>query len=363
MDFSSWFALYLNFGKTPVQKIDISLQQTNIIKGLAIIAVVLLHILAYPKGIYHGQWQIFFVGLDQLARFCVPAFIMLSGYGLAFKAQKDGTIGNYWSYLKNRLGKLLPLYLLWSFSSILIVKSVPAWSFGNQPSSMIVQLLLGQADYQLYFLPVIFQLYALFPLIWRYKHKIDSVLLLAWLIQIGLYAFYNLQISNSDRYEYVFALSWIGYFVLGIYLKLASLPKLLLRLAPWLTFGFFAYLSLAVSAQIRTGLDPLPALKFTKLIIIPFALLFNLTLLRINFDKAILTKPLTWLGQNSYLIFLAHTIALRFIYALLTNQLSPNQFLGTLLLYLATLYLHQQFSTKNPKPQLQIPEKFATIKT
>lgn len=360
MDFSSCFALYLKPRKTTVQKIDISLQQNNFIKGLAIIAVVLLHILAYPRGIYHGEWQLFFVGLDQLARFCVPAFIMLSGYGLAFKAQKDGGIGLYLNFLKTRLGKLLPLYLLWSFSSILIVKSIPAWSFGNQPTSLVVQLLLGQADYQLYFLPVIFQLYALFPLIWRYQHKIGAVLILAWLIQIGLYGFYNLQISHSDRYEYVFALSWIGYFALGVYLKLASLPKLILRLAPWLAFVLFIYLSLQVAAQIRAGLDPLPALKFTKLLIVPFAVLFNLSLIQINSNKG---KFIAWLGQNSYLIFLAHTIALRFAYALLTKQLPPSQLLGTFLLWLATLYLHQQFSTKNPKPQLQISDKFATIKT
>ncbi len=337
-----------------MQKIDISLQQTNFIKGLAILAVVLLHILAYPRGIYHGEWQLFFVGLDQLARFCVPAFIMLSGYGLAFKAQKDGGTGPYLNFLKTRLGKLLPLYLLWSFSSILIVKSIPAWSFGNQPTSLVVQLLLGQADYQLYFLPVIFQLYAIFPLIWHYRQKIGLVLLLALLVQVGLYLFYNLQISHSDRYEYVFAPSWIGYFVLGVYLKLASLPKLLLRLAPWLSLGLFIFLSLQVTNQIRAGLDPLPALKFTKLIIIPFTILLNLSLLQINLTEKTLGKILAWLGQNSYLIFLAHTIALRFIYALLTKQLPPSQLLGTFLLWLATLYLHQQ---------LQNSEKFATIKT
>ena len=64
--------------------INLTVKDTNLLKGLAISAVVLLHVLAYLKGIYFAsssQW--FYVLIDQLSRFCVPLFLMVSGYGLA----------------------------------------------------------------------------------------------------------------------------------------------------------------------------------------------------------------------------------------------------------------------------------------
>ena len=213
-----------------MSKILISIQKTNTIRGLAIIAVVLVHVLAYFPGIYNFDQQLFYISLDQIARFCMPAFIMLSGYGLAVKYENKKI--NYWEFFKKRIWKLIPLYLVWSIFSILIINSIPAWSFGNQPKSLVIQLLIGQADYQLYFLPVIFQLYALFPLIWRFRKNAKLILFIALLAQIALYIYFHFKFNKSDRLEYTLFLSWIVYFVFGIYLKLRELPKILVKLAP-----------------------------------------------------------------------------------------------------------------------------------
>ncbi len=325
-----------------MQKIFLSLYRTNIIKGLAIIAVVLLHVLAYPKGIYHSDQQIFFISLDQLARFCMPAFIMLSGYGLAFKYEKEKII--YADYLKKRIWKLFPLYVVWSITSILIIKSIPAWSFGNQPISLVVQFLLGQADYQLYFLPVIFQLYALFPLLWLLRKRPNLLLLGAATIQIALFTFYASKITNSDRFEYVLSLSWLLYFVFGIYLKIQELPKIIIKLAWPLSLIFFAIIAFDSLRQINSGIDPLPALKFTRLLIIPFGLSFNLALIvtRINinnfFQKTIF-KFLAWCGKNSYLIFLSHTIGLRIAYAVITKQLPLFTIVGLIIAWVIIIFI------------------------
>lgn len=337
-----------------MQKIFLSLHRTNVIKGLAILAVVLLHILAYPYGIYNSDQQIFFISLDQLGRFCMPAFIMLSGYGLAFKYEKEKI--NYFEFLKKRVWKLLPLYLLWSFASILIIKSIPAWSFGNQPISLITQLLLGQADYQLYFLPVIFQLYALFPLLWLFRKKANLLLVSALLIQITLFIFYASKVTNSDRFEYVLSLSWIAYFVFGIYLKIKEIPKLLIKLALPLGIGFFALMAFSSLTQINAGVDPLPALKFTRLVVLPFGLIFNLALIvskisSTNLLKKTLSNFLAWCGTNSYIIFLSHTIGLRIIYAIVKNQLSPSMLFSVIAAWIITIFISQKMlSEKKIKP-------------
>lgn len=300
-----------------MQKISISLQRTNLIRGLAIIAVIIVHLLAYFPGIYHAEKQLFFISIDQLARFCVPAFIMLSGYGLATKYKNQSI--KYLEFFKKRVFKLLPLYLLWSFASILIISSVPVWSYGNQPMSLWIQLLFGQADYQLYFLPVLFQLYALFPLLWLLRQKPKLLLFLALFIQIILYIVFAAINSTNDRFQYTLSLSWISYFAFGIYLKLQTLPKLLVKSAPILSVLSFSLIVFFCLKQINAGIDPLPVLKFTKLSIIVFALSFCLSLITLKLPDS---KLLMWLGKNSYIIFLSHTILMRIIYAIVTKQLN-----------------------------------------
>ena len=331
-----------------MQPVTISMYKSAVIKGLAISAVVLLHILAYLPGIYHAEYQLFYITLDQLSRFCVPVFLMLSGYGLA--TQYEHKKIRYAEFVKKRVIKLLPLYLLWSVASILIISSVPGWSFGNQPEQIPVQLLLGQADYHLYFLPVLFQLYLLFPLLFTLQKKPKLLLFLALTIQAILYLWYATNTTDSDRFEYVLSLSWIGYFAFGIYLKLSALPKATIKLAPPVALLFLSIIAVSTMEQINAGLDPLPALKFTKLIIIPFALAFSLTLFTMqpatqSFQTRLLSpcvKLLGWLGKNSYLIFLSHTIGLRIIYALLYGQINPILLGGVLLSWIATIVVSQK---------------------
>lgn len=322
-----------------MQTTVISLVRSQVIKGLAIIAVVLIHVLAYLPGIYHGDWQLFFIGIDQLARFCVPAFLMISGYGLMYKYRDSNKI-NYFAFLKHSGSKLVPLYLLWSFASILIIKSVPAWSFSNQPMSTWVQILFGQADYQLYFIPVLLQLYLLFPLLWRWRQKLGWLLLTALLAQASYYHFFISGTSNNERFEYVFVLSWIGYFVAGMYLYERVLPSWLLKFSPWLASLLAVYLIFNGQNQINAGTDPLPVLKFTKVSIIPLTLLINLSLISVKPGKLWQKSKsiLAFLGKHSYLIFLAHTLGLRLIYSLITTQLELLSLLRTSLIWLALIF-------------------------
>lgn len=328
--------------------ITLSLKRSQSIKGLAIIAVVLVHVLAYLPGIYHGSWQLFFIGIDQLARFCVPAFLLISGYGLMYK-YRDHTHINYLSFLKHAASKLLPLYLLWSLASILIIKSVPAWSFFNQPMSLWVQLLFGQADYQLYFVIVLLQFYLLFPLLWRYRMHLSWVLLVALLAQLSYYHLFISGTSNNERFEYVFGLSWIVYFVAGMYLYERQMPTWLIRLAPWLSAGTVGLVVWIAQRQINAGIDPLPALKFTKLSIVPMTLLLNLSLISAKTLSGkiwtAISSMLALLGQHSYLIFLAHTLGLRLLYSLVTAQLDWQTLVRTSALWLGliaiSLYLSQ----------------------
>lgn len=328
--------------------ITLSLRRSQVIKGLAIIAVVLVHVLAYLPGIYHSRWQLFFISVDQLARFCVPAFLMISGYGLMHKYRREKNI-NYFTFLKHSASKLLPLYVLWSLASIFIIKSVPAWSFFNQPMSVWTQLFFGQADYQLYFVIVLLQFYLLFPLLWRYRAQLSWLFLMAILLQIGYYQLFISGTSNNERFEYVFGLSWIAYFVAGMYLYERFLPSWLIRLSPWLAGGIVGLVVWTAQRQINAGIDPLPVLKFTKASIVPMTLLLNLSLIGTNRLQSKLwtvdTHFLAFLGQHSYLIFLSHTLGLRLLYSLVTAQLDWPILLRTSMLWLILIVMSIRLGT------------------
>lgn len=319
-----------------------SATRINAVKGLAIFSVVLLHVFAYFKGIYtNASYNFIFILLDQAMRFCVPSFLILSGYGLAAKYENKSFF--YWPFIKKRFLKLLPLYLLWSLVSILIFKLVPVWSSGLSPDSIFTILLLGRADYQLYFLPVIFQLYLLFPFLWLLRKQPQLLFGLSLAVQILFYLYFSLHFSLTDRFEYVLGFSWLGYFGLGIWLRLCSLHPSIIKFIGLMTLTILLSMALFAKRAIDNGLDPLPALKFTRLFVIPLATLVSLWFLffsaKFHFLGLKAGKVLSFLGKNSYLIFLSHTLGLRIIYAIITAQLSIFTLIWISLLWSAAVYL------------------------
>lgn len=117
------------------------------------------------------------MALNQAARFCVPMFIVLSGYALMAReqalAQKKGcalTLVTAWQFYKDRLSKIVLPFTLWSL--IYFLWSAPwqaglgtalDWLLRDQP----LRYLSGQAQYHLYFIPIIVQCYLLFPVLMR----------------------------------------------------------------------------------------------------------------------------------------------------------------------------------------------------
>lgn len=166
-------------------------------------------------------------------------------------------------------------------------------------------------------------------------------------MQAVTYYIFSFEVTSSDRFQYVLFLSWIAYFVFGIYLKLAIIPKIIIKMIWPLTIIAFAVMTFSSLQQINSGLDPLPALKFTRLIVIPFGLLINfgLATLKTPFkeNKNIFSVLLTWLGKNSYIIFLSHTIGLRIIHTAINNKLELYPLLAVIFSWLIVIFFSQKF--------------------
>lgn len=113
--------------------------------------------------------------LDQLSRFTVPAFFMLSGYGLTLQQiSKPLPLGRFY---RKRLLRITAPFFLWSaltasrhteYFAALPWREAP----GRAAAGVLDLLFLRGFDYQYYFLIVIAQFYLVFPFVFRLaRHK------------------------------------------------------------------------------------------------------------------------------------------------------------------------------------------------
>jgi surface polysaccharide O-acyltransferase-like enzyme len=290
-----------------------SKDHVNLFKGYAILAVVSIHFIhAYINRFAYGSfpWQIMVI-LDQIVRFSVPAFVALSGFALARKyaASPPG----FFQFLSTRAVKILPPYLIWS-----LVYYFVGWFFpdlGNfSRSAPIWELaLLGRAQYHLYFVPLIFQLYVLFPLLFRLVRKSPWLfVLLSLIIQIYIYQGTGAP-GWSDQTQYIRFTTWIYYFILGIFLgsvsldrfissRLAGISSLIVTLAglTWtIVSGFYL---------VSQGKNLIYVTAFTR----PPVLLYATGLILFSF---FITRPRFFvkIGAWSYQIYLGHVLVLQLL--------------------------------------------------
>ena len=316
-------------------KITNKRQADTFLRGIAICCVILIHFLSsYKKSPYvtGAEYQTIAVTLDQLSRVAVPLFVALSGYALMLKYRSSEL--KWDEFLKKRVFKLLPLYILWSYIFWFVFLFLPLWRPTSEMKPFFGQLLYGNADYHLYFVPMIFQLYLLFPFLLKLAKKNAWVLLIAsGIFQVAYYLMVSVEVTNrpgttffqSDQKQYVWFFTWIFYFILGM-----CLPQILEwikahKISAWI-LSAVAILSgtwVAVSAlsAINSGVDPLVALRFTRVEILLYATTCIVALFVLLEKPRPLPKLLLFLGAYSYVIYLAHTLILRIIFLFINPPL------------------------------------------
>jgi len=300
----------------------------QLLRAIAIICVILIHFLAMfhdSPFVSSSPYQLVAVSLDQLSRLSVPLFVALSGYGLSQKYLK--TEFRWSEFLTRRVLKLLPLYIVWSIFYYVALRVVPGWTPTWETTSLPVQLLLGQADYQMYFVPMIFQLYLLFPFLFQLRRRWPlSTLIVFGCIQVVMFFFFQnrqLMIGNflvTDQVQYLFCGTWIFYFVLGM-----CLPRLhrMLKSSAFLTSvliavtlaGGYWIINNALS-NINQGMNPLYALRFTRYVVLFYASASIVLLSWLAMKVRRLPVVIQQIGTHSYGLYLAHTFLLRVIFSI-----------------------------------------------
>ncbi len=311
-----------------------NLSGETLLRALAIIAVVGIHAASgiSPSPFWNSSpLQPWFVAMDQLFRICVPLFVVLSGYGLVQKYQH--TEFSLIEFLQRRVFKLLPAYFGWSVLYGILFRLIPGWYYSSEPmQSFWLQLLKGQADYQLYFVPMIFQLYLLFPLIWWLVAKKPWLsLAAAGIFQVWWYVYLTQLVATAttktyflnDQHQYYWFFTWIWYFVLGMVFSLKSSHKIWPKILPFLALlsvGAWLAVSQQALQSMHAGLDPLFALRFTRLPILVFTSLSAITLILATRSITKIPSFLASIGKHSYSIYLGHTLLLRIIFLVLSKM-------------------------------------------
>lgn len=248
--------------------------------------------------------------IKQLTPFCLPVFVVVSGYFLAFASRS----GLSWKIVRARLKNILIPYLIWS----VVVMALDAF-FGDRfsVSQIVIKLLTGSASPIYYYVPLICQLFVLSPFLIpllrsaHWKKVLAAAGLLQFLTMIKNYlCIFGILSINIDW----FFGNLVFYFVLGIALNfhLEEIKAWIHRRrrlwpAALVVFAVLAVIETEVYsrnglADWRGGVGTLAALLY----ILSFLMVF------IEFDHiefryaALLGK----IGQKAYGIYLLHPIVL-----------------------------------------------------
>ena len=177
----------------------------DILKGLAILAVVAHHVTGFAIGAkWHGpEGQLTLEYLNRIVRFAVPSFILLSVYlvgrGIAAKSEFD-----WRSYLTKRLKGTISPYLVWTLLYLGLgafagrhSSPIAAMGFKSTAPLAVAKSLgwifaFGKASFHLYFLVALFQIQLLLPWVVRQGKKWFGEQFWKWVVagvisQIAIY--------------------------------------------------------------------------------------------------------------------------------------------------------------------------------
>jgi len=224
----------------------------DIIRTIATYSVVFVHISAIAIGLYlQNSWQgnmmIFF---NRMLKFTTPIFIFLAG-ALIFESVKAKPF-RYFKFVKGKFTRILVPYVLVSTMYFVLISILSKQAMN--PVALGKQIIAGSAQYHLYFIPIIIQLYLLTPVFLYLKDKFKLKHLMIVMTVISYLSVLFLKFNFSDRIFIKFIVPYaIGlYFGSDIMIWLRSLGKKVyaLLLATFLA-GFYYFFTFSSFFKIQ----------------------------------------------------------------------------------------------------------------
>lgn len=185
----------------------------DLMKIVAAIAVIIIHVTAGPStklpiGSFNHMAAVF---LNAWTLFAVPCFIILSGLAMSLGYHEKAI--EYVSFVSRRCRVVLIPYLIWAFAyyGLYLVMGIRTFSW----SGFAIAIGLGKANYHLYFVPIILQLYLLYPVLRAIVKKLPTWAGVILFTAIHIcYSKYIPQFPFRDR----LFMSYLLFFIYGMYI-------------------------------------------------------------------------------------------------------------------------------------------------
>lgn len=236
---------------------------------------------------------------NQIARFGVPVFIFLSGWGITVADSYKRSEG-YWDFLKTRLGKLVSAYLVWNV--VYLLYGVIASGEMIEIGAAFVGVFLGTNAPHLYFVPLIVVFYMLYPWLLKVGQSYIGVVVSLLVTIYSLLATWGITIEGFTRNHNV--LNWVFYFVFGIWVA-ENQDWLKEKVNKYLAGGLLVA-SLALVILEPTELTEEILLTQTRPSVIFYSVMVIVLFAIMNAEKFPLQKGLVELSEHSYYIYLSH---------------------------------------------------------
>lgn len=284
----------------------------DVIRAFAIIAVVLIHVSGIMMTGNNISYRTYYVSMviNQIARFSVPAFILISGMGLTLSYKKEQ---GYFKFLGRRFSKIIPSYILWCLIYIYFT------SRNFEINSVVNSLIYGKVYYHFYYIPLIVQFYLVYPFIYRFIGT-KYGLLVSFLITFGIIIFTRYYVPSGELQWFLDKknlLDWIFYFSFGAFigknlekfLVLTKRYKVLILILFLLSISIMLY---DAASSIKNGKDLEYAVTFMRPTVMLYSIFLMFFIFSVQWKENIFMKIVGYVSKSSYAIYLSHALILFF---------------------------------------------------
>ena len=301
-------------------------KELDYIRVISMFAVIMIHvsskfIFVESKFSVSGINLAFF--LNQVSRFSVPMFVLLSGVGLSLKYSESFDLSAFSikEFYAKSFVKILVPYSFWSVTYMLYkYEGISRIADGTIPLSQIIrEFFLGGFASHLYFIVVLVQMYLLFPFLMQMKAKrqwngIITITALSFIFQILLHR-QGFQFNLPDIvavYAWETFLPWIHFFIIGMLIDRKSLEKLIplcQRVRPALILSFVLYIIVFTLDSFNSN-SYASSLKPQITLYTLLALASILSVCPRKAESNVLDKLVHFLSKHSMTIYFSHILFL-----------------------------------------------------
>ncbi|WCN38669.1 acyltransferase [Aneurinibacillus uraniidurans] len=294
------------------------LRELDWMRSFAALSVIMIHV---TSGYVIANPAAYVV--NQAMRYAVPLFIILSGF-LLFYVDRNRDQLSWSSFYKKRFSKIVAPYLIWTVIYTLYTyhDAVAAGQYGKWLAALKVDLIRGTGFVHLYFLLIMVQLYAIYPLLWKWLQKhAASFLAVTFVVTVfsqTMIYFHALHIVHLPRlvvpYVILFPL-WLFYFGAGMYVAKHN-ETITSALSGWTVQLGIMYIAsfglLLLDSHYTHTYDS--SIKPTVMVYCFVSYAFFLSIaMKLKDVRGQLARFSDWLAIQSFLVFLLHPLVLVWI--------------------------------------------------